>query len=698
MTSYKIGIDIGGTFTDGLVLDESNSSVSTVKVMSTPSDPSIAFLNALDRLIDKYHVDPREIGLFVHGTTVATNSIIEGKTAKTAFITTSGFRDILQIAFQIRSKVYDIFVDKPTPLIPRRFCFEVRERLDYKGNVLESLNEDDVYKVVEALKQNEIESVAICLLHSYANDTHEKAVARIVNQHLPDVSVTISSEICNKYGEYTRGSTAVINASIIPVVKRYLDNIKGGLQKRGVAVDFHLMQSNGGIVSSKVVRNKPATIVESGPAAGVIAAQYIGELSQLKEILLLDIGGTTAKVGMILNGQPIITHELEVGAVAFSRSTAKRASGYPLRTPSIDLVEIGAGGGSIAWVDSGGILRSGPQSAGASPGPACYPNGGGLPTLTDANVVLGRLNPDYFLGGEIKLDKERATDSIKKHCAERLGRSVIETALGIVAVAVSNMVQALRFVTVERGYDPRDFCLVAIGGAGPLHANLIAKELGISQIIVPKNPGIATALGLLVTDIKHEVLVPVASMEDLTIQAVESLVLELVNKARNVLREQNVGDSSITTQSAAGLRYSRQSYQLKIEFDMNELKKEGFYYLNELFHKEHERAYGFALRDEEVKIDELYVTGLGKIRKHTPQVIPKASGPLQEISVKEVRQVFIDEEATLSRCVIHDRNHLKSGNIINGPAIVEEIDSTTLLLPHYEASVDLYGNLVIGEK
>jgi N-methylhydantoinase A len=696
MQRYKMGIDVGGTFTDGVLLDETKGTLSIVKVPSTPVDSSVGFLYAVDRIIERYHIDPKAVDFLVHGTTVATNSVIEGKIAKTALVTTKGFKDILEIAFQIRPRLYDVFVEKPKPLVPRRYCFEIEERLDANGNVLTPLRDEDVDRVVAEIRKEEIESVVICLLHSYANSQHEKSVAKRIREQLPKIYITLSSEICNEFREYTRASTAVINGSIIPIVGKYLDRIETGLRQRKVVVDCHLMQSSGGIVDSKIARIKPAFIVESGPAAGVIVAQYIGGLARYKDLLALDIGGTTAKIGTILDGQPRITRELEVGAAAFARSTAKRANGYPLRTPSIDLVEIGAGGGSIAWIDSGGILRVGPQSAGASPGPACYPEGGDLPTLTDANVVLGRLNPEYFLGGEMKLNKEAAVKAIKEHCAEKVGKSVGETAVGIIAVAVSNMVNAVRFITVERGYDPRDFSLVTTGGAGPLHGNLLARDLNIPRIIVPKNPGLASALGLLVTDVKQEISTTIANLRNFDIKTIESVLSDLEERVRNLLQTQKISEKLIEIQRAADMRYARQSYELTIHFDLKRLKQKGFEYLYGLFHKEHERAYGFAAQEEEIKIVNLKVIGLGKIKKHVPPEVPKGSKQPIKAAVKEGREVYLDDTGKSSNCPIYDRNQLRSGNVIAGPAIIEEVDSTTIILPDYKGIVDRYGNLIIN--
>ena len=525
---YRIGIDVGGTFTDGVMIDENNGNVFYTKVLSTPKDPSIGFLNNLDSIINESDVSPENVWLMVHGTTVATNSIIEGKTAKTALITTKGFKDILEIAYQIRPKLYDLFVEKPVPLISRNLCYEVTERIGPDGEVIEALQKGEIYSIIQEIKDNNIKSIAVCFLHSYINDSHEKKIYNILKKELPDIAVTLSSKISPDFREYPRASTSVINAVIMPVVSKYVDKIEDGLNKRNINCGFYLMQSNGGVISSGDAKIEPARIIESGPAAGVIIASFVSKLSGYKNAICLDIGGTTVKMGIAVDGQPRISRELEVGSAAFSQSTATRASGYPLRTPSIDLVEIGAGGGSLAWIDSGGILRVGPQSAGADPGPACYPEGGERPTITDANLVLGRLNADFFLGGKMKLRYSNAIDAIKKHCSEKLKISVTRTALGIINLAVSNMVNAIRFITVEKGYDPREFCLVVTGGAGPLHANLIADELKIPNIIVPLNPGVASGLGLLISDIKHEVSKTVLTLKNLNDEDVCSIYKNLL--------------------------------------------------------------------------------------------------------------------------------------------------------------------------
>ena len=403
---YRLGVDVGGTFTDAILLNESTGEVRTGKVPSTPSDPSDGFLQVVHRMLEQDRVAPDTVQYLVHGTTVATNAIIEGNLARTAFIATEGFRDLLEIQTGIRPVLYDLQFEKLRPLVPRYLCFGVPERLDFRGDVLVPLDEDAVRRVAERLRNEGVESVAVCLLHSYVNPDHEKRTGDILRQMLLSVPVSLSSEVAPEFREYFRASTTVINAAVRPVVSRYLENIQDRVRGSGVSGELLVMQSSGGVLTFEAAIERPVFMVESGPAAGVIAASYLGSSLGRENVISFDMGGTTAKAGLIENGSPRVTKDYEVGGTAGATEHGSRGSGYPIRTPVIDLVEIGAGGGSIAWIDSGGILRVGPHSAGADPGPVCYGQGGTEPTITDANLVLGRLSPDYFLGGDMDLDDE----------------------------------------------------------------------------------------------------------------------------------------------------------------------------------------------------------------------------------------------------------------------------------------------------
>ena len=491
--SVRLAIDIGGTFTDATLIDEETGRVAIAKVLSTPADPSQGFMQAAERALAEGGVAAADVSFVVHATTVATNAIIEGTIARSGFVTTDGFRDLLEIARQVRPTLYDTQFEKAPPLVPRDRAVVVRERLGPRGEVLRALEEDSVREAAAVLRREEVESVAVCLLHSYVNPEHEQRVGELLAEELPGVPVSLSSEVAPEFREYLRASTTVINAAIRPVVERYLARIEARLVEAGIRAQLLVMQSSGGVFGAEAAARRPVFMVESGPAAGVIASAHLGSTLGRPDLLSFDMGGTTAKVGLIQDGRPSVTKDYTVGGHAGAGIGGLSLSGYPVRTPVVDLVEIGAGGGSIAWVDSGGLLRVGPRSAGADPGPVCYRRGGTEPTVTDANVVLGRLNPAYFLGGEMSLDVETARRAIDERCAQPLGLDLTAAAYGIVEIANAAMVNALHLISVQRGYDPRDFVLVAFGGAGPVHANALARDVEVPLLVVPPSPGIFSA-------------------------------------------------------------------------------------------------------------------------------------------------------------------------------------------------------------
>ena len=613
---YRLGVDIGGTFTDATLINETTGEIRVGKVPSTPQDPSHGFMEATHRILREAAVSPDEVGYVVHGTTVATNSIIEGKVARTGFVTTDGFRDLLEIQRQIRPSLYDLQFEKPRPLTPRYLCFGVPERLDAQGNVLTPLDESAVRQVAEQLRQEDVESIAVCFLHSYINPDHEKRTGEILREALPDTIISLSSEVAPEFREYFRASTTVINASISPVVGRYLQSIEARLRAEGLEAELLVMQSSGGVFTFAAASEKPVFMVESGPAAGVIAATYLGTTLGYPDVISFDMGGTTAKAGLIQNGTPRITKDYEVGAAAQTGVGASRGAGYPIRTPVIDLVEIGAGGGSIAWVDSGGVLRVGPQSAGADPGPVCYGAGGTEPTITDANLVLGRLNPSFFLGGEIELDVNAARRAIQEKCADPLNLDVVEAAHGIVEIANAAMVNALRLVSVQRGYDPRDFVLTAFGGAGPVHANRLAEEIDVPTTIIPMSPGTTSAMGLLVTDLKHDYSTTlIQHVDQLDTAAVEETYQELEAQGGASLEREEVRQEDISFLRQVDMRYVGQSYELTVPLPAKQLDASKIDRVLEQFHIEHDRAYGYSAPTEPVEFVNLRLTAIGKIAK-----------------------------------------------------------------------------------
>jgi len=692
---FRLGIDVGGTFTDAVLVSETTGEIRIAKVPSTPTDPSVGFLNAVGRILDRNNLAADRISYLVHGTTVATNSLIEGKTPKTAFVTTAGFRDMLEIARQVRPSLYDVFFQKPRPLVPRHLCFEVPERLDAAGNVLLNLDESRVREIAHDLRKEGVVSVAVCFLHSYLNASHEERTRDILLTSNPQLTISISAHICPEFREYSRASTTVINACVGPVVARYLQGIEKRLRTQGLKAELLIMQSNGGVLTFEQGAERPVYMVESGPAAGVIAANYLAESAGQSNVISFDMGGTTAKAGLILDGRPRITKDYEVGAEAKPGQGNARGSGYPIRTPVIDLVEIGAGGGSIAWVDSGGILRVGPRSAGADPAPICYAKGGKEPTITDANAVLGRINPDYFLGGEMKLDVEGAADGIRRRCADPLGLDVIAAANGIVEIANAAMINALRVVTVRRGYDPRDLTMVAFGGAGPLHANRLCSEMQIPLLIIPPSPGTASALGLLVTDLKHEFSrTRIMKDSEADIERIGELFASMEADGRLILSREGVIESRMNFWREVEMRYKGQSYELSIECPEGIVGPDTVVEVVKRFHNEHKKTYGHCSPNQTVELVNFRVTALGSIPKPKHREL-SFEGSRRRDPRKATRLVFFPELNTFTDTPIYDRYQLTVGETFLGPAVVEEIDSTSLIHPGFKVDVDKFGNLKV---
>jgi N-methylhydantoinase A len=684
--NVRVAIDIGGTFTDATLIDEETGSVSIAKVLTTPSDPSEGFMQAVERALAEGGVDAGQVRFVVHATTVATNAIIEGKIARSGFVTTDGFRDLLEIARQVRPTLYDTQFEKAPPLVPRDRAVGVRERLGPAGEVLLPLDDESVREAAALLRREEVESVAVCLLHSYVNPEHEQRVGAILAEELPGVPISLSAEVAPEFREYLRASTTVINAVIRPVVQRYLERIEQRLADAGVQAKLLVMQSSGGVFGSDAAARKPVFMVESGPAAGVIASAHLGSTLGRPDMLSFDMGGTTAKVGLIQGGRPSVTKDYNVGGHAGAGIGGLSLSGYPVRTPVVDLVEIGAGGGSIAWVDSGGLLRVGPQSAGADPGPVCYRRGGVEPTVTDANVVLGRLNPAYFLGGEIGLDVEGARRAIEERCAEPLGLSVTEAANGIVEIANAAMVNALHLISVQRGYDPRDFVLVGFGGAGPVHANALARDAEMPMLLIPPSPGIFSATGLLTTDLKRDAALTIMRrLDEVDPALVESSFAELERAGAEELALEGLSGDRVEFVRQIDMRYVGQSYELTIPAGDD---------LVERFHAEHDRTYGFAAPAEPVELVSLRLTSVGRIAKPPLRILEPGGDP----APKERRPVYFAETGDYVDCPIYDRYALAGGATFAGPAIVEEFDSTTVVHPGFGVTVDENGNLIIEKE
>ena len=693
--SVRIAIDIGGTFTDATLIDEETGRVSIAKVSTTSSDPSVGFMNAVERALAEGGVQAAQVGLVVHATTVATNAIIEGKIARSGFVTTDGFRDLLEIARQVRPTLYDTQFEKTRPLIPRDRAVGVVERLGSKGEVLLPLDESSVRDAAALMRREGVESIAVCLLHSYVNPVHEQRIGAIFAEELPGIPVSLSAEVAPEFREYLRASTTVINAAIRPVVSRYLERIERRLVEAGIDAKLLVMQSSGGVFSSEAAARRPVFMVESGPAAGVIAAAYLGRTIERRDILSFDMGGTTAKVGLIQDGKPSVTKDYQVGGHASAGIGGMSLSGYPVRTPVVDLVEIGAGGGSIAWVDSGGLLRVGARSAGADPGPVCYRRGGTEPTVTDANVVLGRLNPAYFLGGEIGLDIEGARQAIEERCGKPLGLDVVEAANGIVEIANAAMVNALHLISVQRGYDPREFLLVGFGGAGPVHANALIRDAEMPAVLIPPSPGIFSATGLLTTDLKRDAATTVIRrLAELDPDEVESTFAALEVGGAAELEAEGLSRDAIEFVRQIDMRYVGQSYELTIPAP-GPFTGSTPGALLERFHAEHDRTYGFSAPGEPTECVSIRVATIGRIAKPALRPLELDGG---RPDPKERRAVYFAEAGDYVDCPIYDRYTLPAGTRIAGPAVVEEFDSTTVVHPGYAAEIETYGNLILRRE
>ena len=682
----RLAIDIGGTFTDATLIDEETGAVSIAKVSSTPFDPSVGFMAATERILSDSRVAAADVRFVVHATTVATNAIIEGTVARGGFVTTEGFRDLLEIARQTRPTLYDTQFEKLPPLVPRDRAFVVTERLGPHGDVLTPLDEGSVRAAAAGLRDQEVEAVAVCLLHAYVNPAHEQRVGEILAEELPGVPISLSSDVAPEFREYLRASTTVINSAIRPVVGRYLENIERRLAAAGVDAELLVMQSSGGVFGSGAAARKPVFMVESGPAAGVIASANLGAALGHANLISFDMGGTTAKVGLIQDGAPKVTKDYSVGSHASAGIGGQSLSGYPVRTPVIDLVEIGAGGGSIAWVDSGGLLRVGPRSAGAEPGPVCYRRGGTEPTVTDANLVLGRLNPTYFLGGEIGLDVDGSRRAIEERCARPLGLDVLEAANGIVEIANAAMVNALHLISVQRGYDPRGFVLVAFGGAGPVHANALARDAELPTLLIPVSPGIFSATGLVGTDLKRDSTATLMRrLELLDTDEVEATFARLEREGRAELDREGMAGDAIEFVRQVDVRYVGQSYELTITAGDGLLER---------FHDEHDRTYGFSAPGEPVEVVSLRLTSIGRIAK--PPL--RRLDPGGRAAPKERRPVYFAEAGDFVDCPIYDRYALPAGATFAGPAVVEELDSTTVVHPGFAVRVDEVGNLIVEKE
>ena len=684
----RVGADIGGTFTD-LVMLRSDGNYSVQKVPSTVEDFSRGIVEGLDAFLSDNKLNSDLISEIIHGTTVATNAILENQGARTALVTTRGFRDVLEFRRLRFPALFSLDYTPPKPLVQRRHRFAVIERIMPDGSVRQPLDDVSVESVLDKLEQLQPEAIAICLLHSYANPIHERKVVEAVKNRFPNLYVSGSIDVLPEIREYERTSTTVINSYIGPIVDSYLESMQKRLDHANMAVPISIMQSNGGVMSYAAARRSPARIIESGPAAGVVEAIRLADRIGLKDVITFDMGGTTAKASLIEQGKPSLTTEYEVGAGIQLSNRLVKGRGHALKLPVIDIAEVGAGGGSIVRVDPGGSLRVGPQSAGAKPGPACYSQGGTEATVTDANVVLGYINPTSIAGGTVNVNSEAAKVALNRSAAKHLKLETNDAAYGVYAVANTTMIRAIKSVTTYRGRDPREFTLMAFGGSGPLHAAEMARSLGIRQIIVPASPGVFSALGLLealpeygfsrtmITD-------PMSEGADKIINAFNELESSSIER----LRTEDLGKDVIGSWSrTADLRYRGQAYELTVNANArpdDDLAN----FIVERFHIEHERTYGRRASDEPVDL----VTIRSTYRIDSDRIVPKSGNESED--KKPPRNAYFGKQHGWMLTPVIDRGRLTT-SVTSGPLIIEEYDSTTLVPPDTSVHIDETGNIIM---
>ena len=726
---WRIGVDIGGTFTDVAVLDEASGRVGVAKVSTTPRDFGAAVIEGTGAAMDEYRIDPKAVTLLSHATTIVTNALLEEKGANVALVATRGFRDVLEIRRSARADLYDLFQDAPAVLVPRRRRLEVDERIDAQGEIVTALDDAEIDALIDSIRSlGEVQAVAVCLMFSFLNDMHERRVGERLRAALPDLPVFLSSEVLPEIREFERTSTTAVCAYVGPVLTSYLQRLAAALAELDLPA-LHVMGSNGGVLDVAEALRMPAAAVESGPAAGVIAAQRLGDQIGRSNLISFDMGGTTAKASLIEDGRLETTSEYEVGGQG-NVGRWLHGTGHPIRVPVIDLAEVSAGGGSIAWIDPGGALRVGPASAGAEPGPACYGRGGTRPTVTDANVVLGRLSRTHLLAGRLPIDAAAAEAAVRAHVADPLGLGVMEAAAGIVSVVNHGMAEALRIVSVERGHDAREFSLVAFGGAGPVHAAALAEELDIPEVVIPPIPGGFSALGLVATDLRrdwsHTFYSPIESIDP---EALDQRLAELERSAEAMLRDAGIPEPGRVVERAADCRYTKQAYELTVPLAGGTVTRESLDALAREFHAQHLRTYGHENPNESVQMVNVRVTATGRMprvefragaaaRAEGETVVSGGTategGTASGSDFATEREVWFGEPMLCPVIDRHDLAFRPSGSIGGtsagarggretgtprpGPFIVEEMDCTVVVPPGWSASLDDRGFILMSRS
>ncbi len=691
MSRYYVAVDIGGTFTDIVVQNTESGELWTVKTPSTPADPAEGFMDGIRRGLETAEATPDEVSRLFHGTTIATNSVIERRPATIGLLTTRGFKYVLEIGRHDIPRGNNIYGwVKPERPVPPNRIFEVTERLDRTGSVLTALDEDDCRAAARSLRDMEIEAVAVCFLYSYANDTHERRAAEILREELPNIPVSLSSEALPQFREFERTVATTLNAYVMPRVGRYLSGLESAAQREGLRAPLFVMKSNGGVTSADLAARQAIHTVLSGPVAGVIGANRVSDAAKRASFISVDVGGTSADICLVRDGRPEMTVERSIG-------------GLPLRLPMLDISTIGAGGGSVARVSTTGALRVGPESAGAEPGPACYGRGGSEPTVTDARLILGHL-PNHLLGGGMHLDVELSRRAIEDAIAAPLNMTIEDAAAGVVEIADGNMAGAMREVSIGRGLDPKDFALIAFGGAGPLHACALASLLGMQTIIVPPTPGVLSTYGLLFTDLRNDYVRTFVhgdragneSSESRSVENIARSYAQLESQAREWLDRQQVAENARQITRSADLRYQHQGWEITVDVPSGAVTQQTIADMENNFHELHRRLYTYDLPRQSVELVNLRVTAVGSLPRHGPQPSSRAqSGTPKPVSI---RQTMFSRETGYADTPVYLREHIATGTNIDGPAIVEQADATTLISPAFAARADEFGNLILNPK
>ncbi len=686
---FNLGIDVGGTFTD-FILISSTGGTTVYKTLSTPEDPSIGVMAGIGDLAEILKINYNEfissIETIVHGTTVATNALLTLKGSKTALITTKGVRDALEMRRGIREEQYNNHYRNVKPLVPRYLRCVVDERIDAEGEIITEFDETELEAIVDFLRKEQVEAIAICFMNAFANNTHEKAAAACLRKHLPECFITASTELLPSIRFYERVSTTAVNAYIGPVVTNYLNNLTSKLDSINFNGTLLIMQSNGGVVTPDIVKNSPAVTVLSGPAAAPTAGTYYSNLLGFDSCITVDMGGTSFDASIVVDNQCLTSIDGEINR-------------YKVSLPSLDIVTIGAGGGSIGCIDNGGLLHMGPQSAGAAPGPICYDKGGKLPACTDANLILGYLNPDFFAGGKIKLNSEKTRELMKSELSDKLGLSLVDTAAGMYRIINTNMAQGVRQVSIEKGHDPREFLFIVAGGAGAIHAGEICRELEIQMFVVPNVASIFCAAGMLLGDLKHDYVYSfLYSFDKIDRNQLLSLYNKMRSEGTNTLHKEGVSQEDIEYYPIMDLRYSGQYHEVQLPVRWQDIEEFNLLNIENIFHQEHNRLFGYSLEEgTEIEVINIRLRAIGKTEK--PEFKSDSAGSVDiEAAAKGNRQVYLPEINQMREVAVFDGDMPLSGKVIKGPAIIEKVNTSIFVSQSYSCLVDEFGSFIVYDN